>query len=46
MIIGLDIGTSEYGLSIASDCLRQSILYRPKSSNVKDLNDTLEDLRE
>ena len=46
MIIGLDIGTSNFGISLATDDMRQSIFHKTESNNIRDLNDTILDLRE
>ena len=45
-IVGLDLGTSEFGLSVATDDLKQSVLYRPSSNKLSDLNSELLKLRE
>lgn len=46
MIIGLDIGTTNYGISIASDDLKQAIIHQPSSYKTEHLNETIQDLRE
>lgn len=46
MIVGLDIGTTHFGISLANEDLKYSIFHRPKSNEIFYLNDTLEDLRE